>query len=181
MKSTSTDSRYSPCASAIAVPPPNRQRLFSSSSASRPSSTRAMRRWCGRSNKQHSLADGGRQVGEQRTLGRVHRVAVDVAPVALVQRERLFGTEFHHGGIELPGDLAQLREVAQADACMPRGPAARAGGAAPAAAASALRRRRRRALRSRSPHSASKRVWASGKGVGLAGMYRILYQNADIA
>src|SRR4051794_27686204 len=108
MKSISTDSRYSPRARAIAVPPPNRHRCLSRSAESSDSSTLAMRRWCARSNKQDSLAHGGNEPLQEPALGGRHRVLVDVPPMALVQLQRLFGRQLA-AGREVPSDLLELR------------------------------------------------------------------------
>src|SRR5437588_7860361 len=110
----STDSRYSPNRSAIAVPPPNRQLWERSSSASSASSTAATRRWWVRSNKQPASAEGFREAPDEVPFLRRHRFAIDVPPIALVKLQRLLRRQlriiFH-----LPGEPPELRVVRDRD------------------------------------------------------------------
>src|SRR4051812_39347828 len=84
----STDSRYSPNRSVMAVPPPNRQPWERSSSASSDSRTAATRRWCARSNKQPAAAEDFREAPDESPLLRRQRLDIDVPPIALIELER---------------------------------------------------------------------------------------------
>src|SRR5258705_12415488 len=104
----SADSRYSPWASTIAVPPPKQQRCLRMTSTSSVSSTRAIRWWCSRSNKQHPRALLVFQTLDEGPLGGRESTLIDIAPVALVEAERFCRLEL---GIvlQLPGELLELR------------------------------------------------------------------------
>src|SRR4029078_13507728 len=97
----STHSEYSPERKAIAVPPPNQQALAASRSASNALRRAAMRRWCARSNKEPPSAEMLRERVDERSLGGVECVGVDVAPVALVQTEGFLGFQ-RSDAVQLP-------------------------------------------------------------------------------
>src|SRR6187549_3199552 len=111
----STDSRYSPWASAIAVPPPNRQPFASSSGASSACRIAATLRWCGRSNKKPSSAQVLHERVDERQLGRLELAGLDVAPVAFVQAQRFLRAQRLHP-VQLPGELGELGIVGEANA-----------------------------------------------------------------
>src|SRR5215217_7628896 len=113
-KSTSTDSRYSPKRSAMAVPPPNRQPRSRRSEPSSASSTCAMRRWCGRSNN-GVVSNRESQGVDEFTFSRRERRWIEVPPVALVDAQGFARREFLRA-VNLPGQFFQPRIVGDADA-----------------------------------------------------------------
>src|SRR3954471_21437910 len=103
----------------MAVPPPNQHWRLASACGSSACSTKATLRWCSRSNKQPPSPQRlGQRLDEGQLRAREAR-AIDVSPVALVQVQRLFRAHLLHVG-QLPGELAQLRVVVQADALRER-------------------------------------------------------------
>src|SRR5450432_2277835 len=103
----STDSRYSPWRSAIAVPPPNRHAFAASRSASSARRSASTRRWCGRSNKEPPSSDVLHQRVDERALGVIERRRVHLAPVALVEAEGVLARQRFHA-VQLPGQALEL-------------------------------------------------------------------------
>src|SRR5687768_11180790 len=110
----STDSRNSPLARTIAVPPPNQQLCSARSGASRIDSTSATCWWCSRLNKEPPVAVGVRQVLDERLLVVGQRLLVEVSPAAFVEVERL---RLGDGGADvgLPCQRAEAGVVADRD------------------------------------------------------------------
>src|SRR3954465_6330182 len=109
-----TDSRNSPLARTIAVPPPNQQLCSARSCASRIDSTSATCWWCSRLNKEHPVAVGVRQVLDERLLVIREGFLVEVSPTAFVEVECLRLGD-GGAGVGLPCQRAEAGVVADRD------------------------------------------------------------------